>query len=599
MAGESSLEALREKRSYANYLFADGDISSMGLQRKIKVAFLRNYTVEMLLPIVRGEAALCGAEAECCTSSYDDAMQQVLDRSSGIYDLEPDVVCVCLSLRALSPKVTERFHSLDAAALRSELDRVSSYVEQLISAITSLRQCSIIWQNFWLDRMQSAGILDAQFDASERETVHELNARVRSIVRRAGGYVLDTDAIISRLGHASCIDDKAWHVSKTPFTREGLVAVGQEFGRFLRVMLGDVKKCLVMDCDNTLWGGVVGEDGTHCVKIGSDYPGSVYRDVQQEALDLKDRGIILAICSKNEEADVLDVFRHNREMLLSIDDIAAYEINWRPKSENIASLARRLNIGLDSMVFVDDSEFECGEVKRALPMVDVICLSGDPSSHARTIRECGLFNAIRLTIDDRLRSESYRAETVREEMRASASTVEEYLKSLDMRAEILVSSEAAIARAAQLTQKTNQFNLTTIRYTDADIRVFCESPTSDVLTVRVTDRVADMGIVGVMILRYDGEDANIDTFLMSCRALGRGVEDALFAAGMENALLHGCRRLTGRFVPTAKNAQVKDLYGRLGMTFREHSDEQGDIWERATTHVAAPSHIKTDIIREG
>ena len=328
------------------------------------------------------------------------------------------------------------------------------------------------------------------------------------------------------------------------------------------------KKCLVLDLDNTLWGGVLGEDGIDGIQLGGDYPGKAYTYWQQALLQLSRAGVILAICSKNNEADVLEAWEKNPFMVLKREHFSATRINWKDKATNIAELADELNIGLDSMVFLDDNPSERELVKQLLPQVEVPDFPDKPYLLMPFFKQLvdKYFRIYTVTNEDLAKAEQYQANALRRAEQARFADLDEYLYSLDIQIDVMEADEHNLPRIAQMTQKTNQFNLTTRRYTEAQVqqrlnqgwRVYC---------MRVSDRFGDSGITGTVFLEPVGDvGVNIDTLLLSCRILGKGIEDAFVKTVLNLLRLDGYRKLTADYLPTSKNGQTADFYDRLGMT---------------------------------
>jgi FkbH-like protein len=337
-----------------------------------------------------------------------------------------------------------------------------------------------------------------------------------------------------------------------------------EYVKFLRALAGGSKKCLVLDLDNTLWGGVVGEDGLGGIGLGPMYPGSAFVEFQRYVRRLHDRGVILAIASKNNPADVDEVFDRHEFMALERTHFARAEINWEPKSRSIATIARALNIGLEHVVFADDNPVEVEHVRETLPMVTVVQLPREPAEYVAALARHGWFDTLALSEEDRRRGELYRQRDAAESLRAESGSVEQFYRDLQMEIAIAPINDQSIARAAQLTQKTNQFNATTRRYTDAEVRQMAADARCTVRTVAVRDRFGDNGIVGLILARQDGATLDIDTLLLSCRVIGRTVETAMLAYACDDARRRGAARVSGRIIPTAKNAPVRDLFERHG-----------------------------------
>jgi FkbH-like protein len=333
-----------------------------------------------------------------------------------------------------------------------------------------------------------------------------------------------------------------------------------------------------LDCDNTLWGGVIGEDGIEGIKLGLDYPGSSFLAFQQECLNLYNRGVILALCSKNNEADVVDVLASHKHCLLKKHHFATWQINWDDKAKNLVRIADSLNIGIDSLVFVDDNPFECDWVQKELPQVEVINLSKSPFNYRRELLNTGYFDSLSFSTEDKKRSEMYVSDSHRKLMLENSSSFEDYLNDLDLHAEVGRPCSDDIPRISQLTQKTNQFNLTSYRYTEGDIKNFLTSNSIEVIYLRVKDRISELGLIGVAIVEYGNQQANIHGLMMSCRALGRGAEDVLMGLIFKRSQQRGCKKLIGTYIKTKKNAQVADFYEKNKFSFVEEFEDKS-TWE--------------------
>jgi FkbH-like protein len=341
------------------------------------------------------------------------------------------------------------------------------------------------------------------------------------------------------------------------------------------------KKCLVLDLDNTLWGGVLGEDGVDGIRLGGDYPGKAYSYWQRSLLQLSRNGVILAICSKNNESDVQEAWDKNPHMVLRREHFSALRINWQDKATNMNELADELNIGLDSMVFIDDNPSERELVKQMLPQVEVPDFPEKPYQLMPFFKMLveKYFRIYKVTDEDRRKTEQYRANAIRNAEKSRFTDLESYLYSLDMELDINLADEHNVPRISQMTQKTNQFNLTTRRYSEADVkqridegwRVYCMS---------VRDRFGDNGITGTVFLKpLDDLTVNIDTLLLSCRILGKGIEEAFVKTVFNLLRLDGYRRVTADYLPTAKNGQTADFYDRLGMTCTSVADNGDKHYE--------------------
>jgi len=529
----------------------------------LKLAFLRNITIDPMIPYLKYLCYQDGMQAKVFPGEYDTVVQSVIQHGSSLYGHEPDVIAVCLKMENLSDTLATGFSALTAAEIDSEVDRVLGLIDRILHEIREKCTAAVLVHNFETPVHPSYGILDYQDRGKQVGTFRRINERLLQIAGKHDGvYLVDLDLLQSAVGYRNFFDHRYWHVAKSPYTREAWRAIAGEYVKFLRALCGKKRKCLVLDCDYTLWGGIVGEDRPGGIRIGTTYPGSAYRDFQKAVLDLYHRGVMLAICSKNNEADVLAVLDDHPDMLLRRNHFAAMRIDWNHKIENLRSIAAELNIGTDSLVFVDDSPVEIGQVRRLLPEVKTIQLAGDPGAHVDQLRAAGWFDGLTFSDEDRRRNRMYQDEIRRKDARRNLQTgdVEDYFRYLAMEVRIGAADVFTVPRAAELTQRTNQFNLTTRRYTEAQIRQLAEADDSDVLVLRLKDRFGDSGIVGVAVLRYDGPGVLIDTFLLSCRVIGRGVEDVLLKTCLDAARARGCERVTGLYLPTKKNAQVASFY---------------------------------------
>ena len=392
--------------------------------------------------------------------------------------------------------------------------------------------------------------------------------------------VLALDQRIYADGLYAWHDPILWHRAKMEINPSVAHYYGELVSRIVAARTGRSAKCLVLDLDNTLWGGVIGDDGLGGIKLGQgDAIGEAFVAFQRYVRDLSRRGIVLAVCSKNDESTGLLPFRDHPEMILREKDIACFSINWNDKAANLREIASRLKLGLDHLVFVDDNPFERNLVRAALPMVAVPELPDNPAFFSQCISDAGYFEGTYLTVDDLQRNRQYQGNLRRESLKASVAHLDDYLASLKM--ELLWSpfNEIEIQRIAQLINKTNQFNLATRRYSEKEVEAMIGDPRIITLQLRLADQFGDNGMIAVMIARKSqGSTAMIDTWLMSCRVLGRNVEHASLNLLVERAREHRITRLLGEYIPTEKNGIVRDLYGKLGFV-RTSTDNDATQWE--------------------
>ncbi len=560
----------------------------------VRFAVLRNYTVEPALPAALSiESARRGLGASLYLGEFDNVQGDVFDANGPLYASEPDVCILALRLHVLAPKLVTEFAGLDAAERERLVTAVVERMRGFVSALRERTRAIVLVHGFELPARPALGILDPSKADGQRATIDGLNRALADSCREHGAYLVDVDAEIATLGHERALDDRYWHIARAPYTLALQTRLARTYVAFAAALKGKNKKCLVLDCDNTLWGGVIGEEGIAGIKLGATSPGSAYVEFQAAILDLYHRGILLALNSKNNEADAMEVFQTHPQSLLKPEHFVAKRINWTDKATNLREIAVELNIGVDSLVFVDDNPVECRLVRERLPEVATIELPPDPSRFARLLRDLTLFDTLTLSDEDRRRSEMYRAESARTKLAASSGSMAEFLASLEMTLRIRRGDAFTIPRIAQLTQKTNQFNLTTRRYAEADIVAMLADDACDVLSVELSDMFDNAGIIAVALTRDEGDDVLIDTYLMSCRVIGRGVEEALLAKLAASARARGRTRLVGEYLPTAKNALVREFYERLGFTERPGSDRRFWTLDLQGANPQAPTWFRT------
>lgn len=543
----------------------------------LRVAVLRNITVESIEPYLKYLADESGYAADIRFGEFDNIVQEALGSAPTLFGADLDAVLLFAPLIALSPQLESGFPLLSRSEIDAEVERLLQLFDTVSRGIRSQTDAMILWHGLESPLYPAMGILDAQMPYGQEAIIGRLNDALRAqLMAATNAYLVNIDACLSRLGANRFYDARYWQIARAPYAREGLAEIAREDFKFLRALKGRARKCLVLDCDNTLWGGIIGEDGLDGIALAQSHPGKAYVDFQQEVLSLHRRGVILALCSKNNESDVWDVFAKHPDMVLRREHVAAARINWSDKASNLKELAAELNIGVDSLVFVDDSDFEINLIRERLPEVQVIQLpTRRPADYRWILASSGLFDLLQLTAEDRARGELYQTEARRRQARSEGVSMDDYCRSLNMNIEIGIADSYSIPRIVQQTQKTNQFNLTTRRYSEADVARFAGAEEVSVYWLKVSDRFGDMGIVGTCILRFEGAVAIIDTLLLSCRALGRGIEQLFLREMLRAAFVRGARRVFGQYLPTTKNAQVADFFPRLGFLPVVVEDTQG------------------------
>ncbi|MEJ2008190.1 MAG: HAD-IIIC family phosphatase [Acidobacteriota bacterium] len=559
----------------------------------VRLAILRSCTFEPLISLLRAEGYLGGMDIVTYLSEFNTYAQEILEPGSPLYAHKPDVAILAVQTRDIVPALWTGFADLrpqDVERLQTEaIERFRNWIEMF----RKFSNASLIVHTLEVPPWPQRGLLDAQTETSQAGAIRHINAALAELARETKGvYMLDYDALVARHGRLTWADEEKWLTVRLPMAAPNMLPLVKEWLRFLHPLSGKIAKVLVLDLDNTLWGGTIAEDGMAGIKLGAEHPGAAYQALQRVALDLYRRGILLAVCSKNNGEDALAVLNEHPGMILRPEHFAAMRINWQPKPQNLLEIADELNLGLDALAFLDDEPVERERVMQEVPEVWVIDPGVHPTELARIVREMPIFERLSLSEEDSRRGALYAAERQRRDFEHACSSAEDFYHSLQQRVEIAPVTPVTLARVAQLTQKTNQFNMTTHRYTEQQIQELSDSPDWHVLSLRVRDRFADNGLVGVAITRDDHVSVEIDTFLLSCRVIGRTVETALLAHLVQQARFRGIRFVQASCNFTKKNLPARDFYRRHGFQCLEETHERS-VWrlDLATADVRFPEWI--------
>ncbi len=565
----------------------------------LPLSFLSTATVDVLRPYLIVEGARNGYRVLPQFGAFNQLEQPVLDPASDLYRHHPSVIAVFTLLEDIAPAIFECFLSLDPAAIDATVVGIEERMHSLLVALRTRTDAAVVLFNYAPPADPAAGLADGMLARSQASVVQRCNEALASACRRsAGTFVFDYAHLASDLGLSRLVDARLWYMGRVPFGATGQLAVGGQFMRWVAALRKTPRKCLVVDLDNTLWGGVVGEDGPSGIALGDLHPGNVYKSFQRSLLRLRDRGILLAVASKNNERDALDVLERHPDCLLRPEHFAAMQISWQDKASSLRAIAQQLNIGTDALAFFDDNAVEREWVHSELPEVAVIDVPVNATGYARAVTASGLFDQVALSREDQLRAASYQLEPQREQFRSSAPSLEAFLSQLDLRATIGHADVDTLPRIAQLLAKTNQFNLTTRRHDQVDLQSMVASG-AVVLWLRASDRFGDSGLVGVVIAVPSQEGVwTLDSLLMSCRVLGRGLERALVGIVAQIVRGRGARLLCGQYVPTSKNGQVADFYSQVG--FEPVSGESG-IWRLTIADGVppVPEFIHVSVVNDG
>jgi FkbH-like protein len=538
-----------------------------------RLAILSNSTVDFLSPALVASAARYGIALEVVQPPFDQVAQQAMNPDSETHRSKPDAVLFAIDYRALPL----RLDLGDAEAARATVAKTIGFLQALRDGIHEHSKAVCIFQTFAPPAETLFGSLDRLLPGTPRSLIDAVNRELVAMLAGTGDVLFDVAGLAETVGLAAWHDPQLWNLAKFAFHAELIPLYADHVARTLAALRGKSRKVLVLDLDNTVWGGVIGDDGLEGIKLAQgDAIGEAHLAVQRLALQLRERGIVLAVSSKNTDEVAREPFLKHPEMLLKLEHIAVFQANWNDKATNIRAIAEELSLGLDSIVFLDDNPAERGLVRKLLPQVAVPELPEEPALYARTLAAAGYFEATALASEDRQRAAFYAGNARRAELKTQAAGVDAYLESLDMTITFQPFDPTGRARIAQLINKSNQYNLTTRRYTDPGIADAEEQPDVLTLQVRLADIFGDNGMISVVICRpVDHGIWEFDTWLMSCRVLGRRVENMVLREVLRHARLAGIATLRGVYRPTERNKIVADHYAKLG--FQKIEEEASGV----------------------
>jgi FkbH-like protein len=559
----------------------------------VRLAILSANTIDHLLPAIRVAGLRYKLRLDLFSGAFGQYRQELLDPESPLPRFRPDLILLSLNARQAIAGVP-----IAATAEQAEeaLARTIGELRELWRHARNALKATVIQQSYLDVSEPLFGSYDRLVPAAPSRLIARLNDLLAEAAAQEKVLLLDVARASARDGIDAWFDVARWLQGKMEIAPHAAQRYGGLLARLIGAQRGQSRKCLVLDLDNTIWGGVVGDVGVAGIVLGEgSAEGEAHLALQRYARMLKDRGVILAICSKNDPGLAEAAFREHPEMVLRPADIAAFVANWNDKVANLRDIAERLNIGLDSLVFVDDNPVERARVREGLPMVAVPELPSDPALYVRCIADAGYFEAVSFTTEDLRRGEQYASIAARDALRGASQSVEEFLRGLEMSVSYGPIGPVDLARATQLINKTNQFNTTTRRYSSDDVARFAAAPGDITLQFRLTDRFGDNGLVSVMILRAASDPGvlDIDTWVMSCRVFGRQLENEAMNIAVEAARARGARALQAEYIPTERNGVVSGLFKILGFAAAPGSGPAGaSRWVlNLDEYVAAPTFI--------
>jgi FkbH-like protein len=534
---------------------------------KVNISILRNITVDQVEDYIKYYGLQSDLDIECKFGRFDNIFQDILASDSELVNQDSDVILVFYHLEMIYRQLSYLYPSFTSSERESATENIVKFVENCLFEIRNRSNAVVLWPSFELYVVSPLGIFDNHYNDGINDFILDINRKLSFVFSKfLDCFLICSQSLVSRIGYNDFYDQERRISAASPYSLVALREYALESVKYIRALKGLSKKVIVCDCDNTIWGGIVGEDGVQNLQIGSGALGGIFEEFQHMLKTLSKNGIVLALCSKNNEEDVWEVFERHHGMVLQKNDIAAYRINWKNKIENIKSIAEELNLGLDSFVFIDDSDFECQLVRDKLSNVTVIHMTKNPIEVINTINEKGFFDRYSLTNEDVLRTKMYISDSFRRKSTSNVVDISSYIQSLEVNVQVSYCNSSEISRVSQLTQKTNQFNLTGKRYTEQNIKEMYQSSNFRIFTLDYNDKFGSLGLVGVAIVKIDRvcNLPTIDTFLMSCRALGRSVEHVFLDTICQKIYDMGYSSIKGIHIPTKKNKQTEDFYIRNG-----------------------------------
>lgn len=527
-----------------------------------RLALLGDSATQFLAKAIRAYGYEAKISFEIFEADFDQLNRQILDPESELYHSRPEYIILYLS----AEKLWDRFAATEPQAQNQFADQILSEIQTWWQTVARYSQAKVIQLNFVEVNDAVFGHFAAKTPASFPYQIKRLNFELMNrAAEQKHVFIADVAGLSNHIGYANTHDPRFYAVSKVAFALDFLPAVAKAVVDIVRAISGNIKKCLILDLDNTLWGGVIGDEGMENIQIGDLGMGHAFDGLQRWAKLLKQRGIILAVCSKNEEDTARRPFREHPDMVLRLEDIAIFVANWNNKADNIKHIQATLNIGFDTMVFLDDNPFERNLVRELLPAVTVPELPEDPALYVSYLCSLNLFETATFSEEDLQRTRQYQDEIARVDLQKNFTSIDDYLRSLEMVSAVKAFDDFSVPRIAQLTQRSNQFNLRTVRYTEADIDRIRKAADYITLSFNLEDKLGDHGMIGLVILKkVEKATAFIDTWIMSCRVLKRGMEEFTVNRMVHAARAQGIERLVGEYLPTAKNKMVKDLYAQMG-----------------------------------
>ena len=578
---------MSDKEKLSVYLNKSKLLSNVDYEKKIRIAILGSFTLNGLEETIRVKCAEKKIRCTTYVSGYNQYSQEIYDEKSQLYKFSPDITFLIIDSRDVLGGLFLNPYSVSVKERKTFPTDKSDEIINLAQTFVNKSKSKLILSNFNIPSYSPIGINETREEYGLHDMIVDLNRIVKSTMSdKSEIYIYDLNSFITKFGESNVFDYKQYFYGDVRISLDYIPYLAEELMGYVKAVLGLNKKCIVLDLDNTLWGGIVGEDGFEGIKLGDDPVGRAYAEFQHNLLALNQRGILLAINSKNNFDDAMQIIKEHPNMVLKEDNFTCIRINWNDKAVNMKEISDELNIGLDSMVFFDDDPVNREYVKSNLPEIQIVEIS-DPSNSSKILKSMNDFQVLKITDEDTTRNKMYLEQRKRTELKTQVGDLQDFLKQLSISVKIKNADNFTIPRISQLTLKTNQFNLTTRRYQEEDIKKFSQDKDKIVECAQVQDKFGDNGITGVYVINKDNkQEWTIDTFLLSCRVIGRGVEDGMLYQIIEKARKEGVSKVRGEYIKTKKNKPAENFFPNFGFK------KEGNFWIFDTkNHFKKPEYL--------
>ena len=578
---------MSDEEKLSVYLNKSKLLSNVNYEKKIRIGILGSFTLNGLEETMRVKCD--DKKTQCITyvSGYNQYNQEIFDEKSQLYKFSPDITFLIIDSRSILGELFFNPYSVSVGERKQFVQSKSEEIINLAKMLVKKSKSKLILSNFSVPSYSPIGINETREEFGLHDMIRDLNQNIKiGLKLEPEIYIYDLNSFVTKFGENNVFDYKQYFYGDVRISLEYIPYLAEELMGYVKAVLGLNKKCIVLDLDNTLWGGIVGEDGFEGIKLGDDPVGRAYAEFQHNLLALNQRGILLAINSKNNLDDAMQIIKEHPNMILREDNFVCTRINWNDKVVNMKEISDELNIGLDSMVFFDDDPINREYVKSNLPEIQTVDIS-DPSNYSKILKAMNDFHMLKITDEDTTRNKMYLEQRKRTELKTQVGDLQDFLKQLSISVKIKNADNFTIPRISQLTLKTNQFNLTTRRYQEEDIRKFSRDKGKIVECAQVQDKFGDNGITGVYVINKDNkQEWTIDTFLLSCRVIGRGVEDGMLYQIIEKARKEGVSKIRGEYIKTKKNKPAENFFPTFGFK------KEGNFWVFDTkNNFKKPEHL--------